>query len=285
MRDPDCVGFLQWALPRMGLRWQGFRRVRGQVCKRIGRRLRALGIVDLGGYVRYLEEKPEEWRVLEGLCRVSISRFYRDRAVFDALADPVLPALAAEASRDGERRLEAWSAGCAAGEEPYTLALVWQLAVAARVPGTSLRILATDADPNAVQRAASACYQASSLKELPAPWRDAAFEPAGGLHRLRPEFRGQVELRCQDIRTAMPDGPFDLVLCRNLVFTYFDEPLREQVARGLVSRLRPRGLLIVGAHEVLDHAGLGLLPLREGSPTLWRLSGRLSPPATIDPPK
>src|SRR5262245_42618359 len=111
MRDPECVGFLQWALPRMGLRWQGFRRVHGQVCKRIGRRLRALGITDLGDYRRTLEKTPEEWAALEGLCRVSISRFCRDRALWSLLGDPVLPALAAEASRGGERALRAWSAG------------------------------------------------------------------------------------------------------------------------------------------------------------------------------
>jgi len=61
MRDAECIAFLQWALPRMGFRWPGFRKVRGQVCKRVGRRLKELGLTDLEAYQVYLGTHPEEW--------------------------------------------------------------------------------------------------------------------------------------------------------------------------------------------------------------------------------
>jgi len=260
MRDPACVQFLQWAVPRLGLHWPGFRRVRQQVCKRLGRRCKALGLADLDGYRRYLDSHVEEWRVLAGFCRISVTRFYRDRGVFDALRDRVLPWLANEAGGSGERLVTSWSAGCAAGEEPYTLAMVWRLAVAPRFPAVGLRIVASDADPHAIERAHEACYRPSSMKELPADWRATAFQPTGDLQCLRAEFRSMVELRCEDLRASMPDGLFDLILCRNLVFTYFAEPLRAEVARRIVARLSPCGVLVIGAHEDLDHAGLGLAP-------------------------
>jgi len=249
MRDTECVAFLQWALPALGLEWRGFRRVRGQVCKRLGRRLAALGLADLDAYRAYLGANAAEWSHLDELCRVSITRFYRDRGVFDDLRRRLLPALAQRARQSGASALRAWSAGCAGGEEPYTLALIWHLDVGPRFPGLGIEIAATDADPRALERARRACYQFGTLKELPAGWREAAFVDEGGLYRLRDELRVGVVLGCQDIRVAMPPGPFDLILCRNLVQTYFDEVTRDRVSEGIRQRLAPGGVVIVGAHE------------------------------------
>jgi chemotaxis protein methyltransferase CheR len=79
MTDRDCKQFLVWSLPQLRMRWKGFRKVRGQVCKRIERRLDALGLADAEGYRSLLERNRDEWDVLDSLCRVAISRFYRDR--------------------------------------------------------------------------------------------------------------------------------------------------------------------------------------------------------------
>ena len=173
--DTSCVEFLQWALPRLALRWAGFRRVRRQVCRRLRRRLDALGLASLEAYRTQLEARPEEWAVLEALTPITISRFYRDRAVFQQLEHVVLPTLAG-AGRD---RVVAWSAGCASGEEPYTLRLMWHEAVAARFPGVRLEILATDLDPAMLRRAREATYEPSSLRELPMPWRERGFVRRG----------------------------------------------------------------------------------------------------------
>lgn len=78
MRNAECVALLRWALPRLGLRWPGFRRVRRQVCKRIARRIKELGLADVAAYRERLECAPEEWPEFDSLCRITISRFYRD---------------------------------------------------------------------------------------------------------------------------------------------------------------------------------------------------------------
>jgi hypothetical protein len=134
LTDRQCVEFLQWALPQLGLRWPGFRKVRGQVHKRIVRRLRELELTHIAEYRRYLADHPAEWTVLDACLRISISRFYRDRDVFDHLRDSVLPDLARAAQQRGENRLIVWSAGCASGEEPYTVADLDQPR-AAGIPG------------------------------------------------------------------------------------------------------------------------------------------------------
>ncbi len=246
-----CTAFLQGVLPRLGLKWAGFRKVRGQVCKRLHRRLEALDLPDLEAYRQRLDQDAEEWRVLDGLCRVTISRFYRNRGVFDHLGAEVLPALCQDLQDAGRRSLRCLSLGCCGGEEPFTLGLLWHFGLAPRFPGMTLEILATDSDPKSLARAARGCYSAGSLRDLPPDWRDAAFDAADEVYCLRPEFRQAVRFLEGDLREGMPAGPFDLVLCRNLVFTYFDEDRQRRSTADLAERMPRGGILVLGKHERL----------------------------------
>ena len=243
--------FLQWALPRLRMRWPGFRKVRRQVCKRIGRRKRELGLADLESYRSWLEEHADEWSYLDTLCRITISRFYRDRAVFDALAEQVLPILVDAARQRGDEVLRVWSAGCGSGEEPYTLALIWRCALQARFPGMDIDIVATDVDAQLLGRARAGRYAFGSLKELPAQWRDRAFGRDDDSYRLETEYRQGVRFVEQDLRQERPEGCFDLVLCRNLAFTYFDEGRQREVLKRIVEAMHDGAALVIGAHERL----------------------------------
>jgi chemotaxis protein methyltransferase CheR len=260
MRDADCVALLQWALPRLGLHWPGFRKPRRQVCRRIAGRIAELGLADAAQYRARLEADRTEWQALAALCTVSISRFYRDREVFDCLGGQVLPALSAAALERGDERLECWSAGCASGEEPYTLAIQWRLALAPRFPALGLGVLGTDVDPALLERARAACYRASSLEDLPAGWREQAFEQRGRLYWLREAFRKGVQFQRQDLVSELPARQFDLVLCRNLAFTYFDSQLARLALERIASRLRDAGALAVGIHERLPQPAPGFEP-------------------------
>lgn len=266
MRDAECVEFLQWGLPRLGLLWPGYRKVRRTVCKRLGRRLAELGLADARGYRRLLAETPAEWARLDAMCRIPISRFYRDRAVFDVLAREVLPAAAEAALARGARKVRCWSAGGASGEEAYTLAIIWRFAVAPAFPALALKVLATDVDETMVRRASTGCYGFGSLKELPAAWRARAFVPAGRVRCIRPEFREGVELCWADIRKEMPEAAYDLILCRNLVFTYFAPDLQRDLLGRMLARLVPGGFLVIGSHETLPAGAQGLAPIGSGGP-------------------
>ena len=271
MTDAECVAFLQWALPRLRLRWPGFRKVRRQVCRRIEGRLGELHLAGVAEYRGYLLTAPAEWTHLDGLCHITISRFYRDRGVFDFLGGTVLPELV----REGRERaaLELWSAGCASGEEPYTLSLVWQLAAGAAFPGVALQILATDADATMLRRARTAEYPESALRDLPEAWREEGFTQHGDLYRLRARFRQPVTLRRHDVREAPPSGPFDLVLCRNLAFTYFDLELQRDVAARFAASVRPEGALVIGRRETLPDGSVGWTPWSRQLGVFRRLRG------------
>lgn len=267
MNDQACVAFLQWALPHMGMRWKGFRKVRRQVCRRIRGRMAQVGVESLEAYRERLATDPGEWEHLAFLCRVTISRFGRDRGVWRLLADEVLPELARRAPV-----IRAWSAGCASGEEPFTLMLVRHLALGDRFPAVELQILATDVDPVLLERARVARYPKGTLRELDPDWVARAFRESGDELQLRDEFRRGVRFARQDIREQMPDGPFDLILCRNLGFTYFDEGEQVRLLRGMLERLATGGALVLGAHERLPPGDWPLEPWSPSEP-VFRRSG------------
>ena len=260
MNDAEGVSFLQWALPRLRLRWPGYRKIRRQVYKRLSRRLDSLGLGSLAEYRTYLEAHPEEWGILDTCCWISISRFYRDRRVFQCLEQAVLPELARRMPANGDRTLRCWSLGCAAGEEPYSLSLIWTLKLQAQFPTVRLAILATDIDDHAIARARHGCYSPSSLRDLPESLRAPAFDHTVEGFRIKPEYREPVTFLLQDIREAAPDGTFHLILCRYLVFTYFDAALQSTMLRRLAERLQPGGALVIGNGETLPAGAFGLVP-------------------------
>ena len=254
MTDRECITFLQWALPIMRMRWPGFRKVRGQVCKRISRRIVMLGLPSLAAYQSYLESNPDEWKTLASLCRVTISRFYRDKGMFDHVGNVVLPRLAGRTKAD----VRCWSAGCASAEEAYTMRILWELRAAPSMIGKTLYVLGTDSDPVMLERARKAVYPASALKNLPPDLTAQAFDRSGDIFVLRARFKENVYFEERDIHESMPRGPFDIILCRNLVFTYFEEALQHEILRELVARLRQGGVLVSGVHESLPTGDFGL---------------------------
>ena len=114
LSDTERTAFLQWALPQLNLRWSGFRKVNRQVCKRLKRRMNDLRVADLATYRTRLEADPAEWGVLDECCHITISRFFREKRVFEVLRARVLPHIAERAQREG-RAARMWSAGCASG--------------------------------------------------------------------------------------------------------------------------------------------------------------------------
>lgn len=279
MTDTDCLAFLQWALPQLGLRWPGFRKVRRQVCKRLTRRMRDLGLDNFPAYRARLESDPAEWSDLDECCHITISRFFRDRRVFDVLRAVVLPDIGARTDREG-RDANVWSAGCTSGEEPYTIKILWDAEVAGVHPAVSISITATDVDAAMLARARQGCFEPSSLHELPAPLIEQAFERRGPLYCVKAKHRQGIDFIDQDLRSQMPKDPFDLILCRYVVFTYFAAPLQREIMVRMLERLRPNGYFVIGTHEQLPIAPE--LESIMGEPQLFRKKTALPTPQPAD---
>jgi chemotaxis protein methyltransferase CheR len=271
VKQAECVEFLQWCLPKLRMRWLGFRKVRSQVCKRIGGRIGELDLEDFNAYRKYVESHAEEWMRLDAMCRITISRFFRDHGVFEALETEVFPALASAAIERGDRALRIWSCGCASGEEVYAVIVLWEVRVSERTPWLDLEVIATDADPRMLERAKRGVFDAGSIRELPIDLRRSAFEGIGEPFRVRNRLRKRVLWSCQDVRDATPPGPFDLILCRNLVLTYFDEELQLEVMKRVVEVLRDGGALVIGSHESLPPHDIGCDPWMASLPIYRRV--------------
>jgi len=269
MEDTLCVQFLQWVTPFVRMRWQGFRRVRKQVCKRVQRRIDCLGLEGVEAYRRYLQANPKEWELLDGLLRVVVTRFYRDRKVFDALYLSVLPQRINEIRDIGGTVLRVWCIGCASGEEPYSLALLWHHLPPQTRQGMELKLLATDSDAYLLQRARNACYPFGTIKALPGAWQEIDFEQRAGEYCLHDEISQTVEFKPHDVRQPFTYGRFELLFCRNLVFTYFEESLQMEILKNLHAALQTAGLLVIGARETLP-AGQGYFERLQGCRGLYR---------------
>ncbi|MFB6262545.1 MAG: protein-glutamate O-methyltransferase CheR [Bradymonadaceae bacterium] len=256
----DFESFLKWSLPELGLRWEGFVDVYGQVAKRLRDRMTELELGSLEAYRRYIDEHPEEWREVDACCRVTISRFYRDAEVFDAVREEILPKLTDRATDADRGELRLWSAGAASGEEPYTLSMCAAFTDELERSESELAIVASEVYRHMLDRAERAVYPASSLEELPEGWIDRCFEEVRGGHRLCEDYREPVRFVRHDVREALPshvEPSFDLVAARYLPFTYFAETHQVEFLDRCAEWLDPAGFLVIGADESLPGAADG----------------------------
>ncbi len=213
--------------------------------------MRGLEIAKLDDYRSLLSGCPEEWQILDGLCRATVSEFYRDPSIFQNLTELVLPTLVAALQRRAQTRVRCLSAGCASGEEAYTLKILWEIELSSCFPDLELQVDAIDTDQKLIERAHRGCYKAGSLKALPAAWRRVAFVNQEDRYCVAPKFRQGIKFYKSDIRDSLSSGPFDLVLCRNLAFTYFDWSLQREILLRIAVHMEAGGALVLGKRESL----------------------------------
>jgi chemotaxis protein methyltransferase CheR len=195
--------------------------------------------------VAALREEPlstPAWRVLIGEVTVQESYFFRDHAFFTALGEHVLPRLIAERRASGELRLTLWSAGCAEGQEPFSLAMLLDRMLPDR-DAWELTILATDIDEAALDVARAGVYGDWALRELPA-WARRHFASGGKRHELDARIRKMVTFASLNLAMDPLPGSLDLIVCRN-VLMYLADDVRAATVRALAAALALRGWLAV----------------------------------------
>jgi chemotaxis methyl-accepting protein methylase len=244
--------FLQQACPPLDLAWRKYRRRSAR--RQVDERMRTLGLHTYAAYLERLRADPAEAAGLADLMHVTVSRFVRDRQRWPPLAERVIPELIRARPPGG--RVRAWSVGCCNGEEPYSLAILWLEQVRPGWPETRLEVIATDIDEAALERARRGVYAAGSLRELGPELRERWFNRRGGIWRVDDRVRRHVVFEQSNLMNDPPPRDVDLVLCRYLVFTYYEGERRRRAVERLGEALRPGGALMIGAKEYLDAAAL-----------------------------
>ena len=218
------------------------------ILRRLQGRMKATARPDLATYQAYLDSNPEEYARLVNSLLIKVTEFFRDPKVFDYLRDSVLPELIAQA-RAEQRELRIWSAGCATGEEAYSLAIAVLEAMGTDADSPEVRIFATDIDRAAIAFARRGAYPAAALKHVPAGIRDRYFtEAEGGGYEVVKRLRGLMVFGEHDLGARAPFPRIDLLLCRN-VLIYFSAPLQRIALETFASSLRPGGRLVLGGSE------------------------------------
>lgn len=218
---------------------------------RLARRLRALGLSSFAQYCELLRREPEaELDALVSAISTNVTAFFREAHHFEYLADELLPKLLA--ARGGRVRI--WSAGCATGEEPYTLAMVLAEALE-RHGGADARILATDISPQALDAAQRGSYRMDRLDGVDATRRRRWFLRGTGRYAgqamVHPRLRELIAFRPLNLLEAWPmRGAFDAIFCRNVVI-YFDKPTKERLFARFAGQLAADGYLFLGHSESL----------------------------------
>ena len=227
------------------------------VLRRIAVRQRAAGAADLRAYLKLVSRDPIERGQLVKALTIHVSQFLRNPGTFHAIRKEVLPAILAEKDRTGSRALRLWSAGCAYGEEAYSLALLLREAALDALDRYSTTIYGTDIDPGCLRMAREGRYSAASLKSMPPHWKQRYFTAEGAEYVVRPGLRGLVHFKLHSLLDPVPFGRIDLVVFRN-VLIYMTDALQEQVLLSIHSALNPGGYLILGKVEGLSGAAADL---------------------------
>jgi chemotaxis protein methyltransferase CheR len=232
--------------------WKGYRKVRKGVMKRLHRHMGELNCTTIEAYITILDQNRTEYQKFQAHLLVTISRFFRDRQIWQHLENRLLPALV---SRFPEE-LKAWSAGCACGEEPYSLAILWDRLQTQ----TTLKIIATDANPLCLERARKGIFGKSSLKTLSPDCISSCFiRQSAHCYSILPHFQEPISWHEHDLLDAPPQGAFHLIFLRNNLLTYYQQPTLGCVMERIIKTLMPGGLLVIGAHEKLPDLPLPLV--------------------------
>lgn len=226
--------------------WSGYRKIRKGVKKRVRRHMTQLSCTTIQDYLHRIDRYPSAWVQCQDHLTVTISRFFRDRQLWDNLQERILPDLILRFSE----KLHAWSAGCANGEEPYSLSMVAAV-VSETVSGMKpIQILATDADTTCLQRAREGRFPESSLKELPEVFKKRWLKPTGRRTWLIDErLRAGIRWEAHQLLDKPPQDRFHLILLRNNLLTYYHGQRMHTAFNGIVECLEDGGILIIGSHE------------------------------------
>jgi chemotaxis methyl-accepting protein methylase len=242
----DFDEFLREAARLLGLQWRRFRR-RG-IERKLKHRVLEIGLSTFEQYLFKVRDNPSELNHLFRILTVTISRFFRDQEVFNLIGETVIPTIL---ENRNDLDLKVWSIGCASGEEPYSLSLLWKERFEKVCSKIRPSILATDIDEKLIQRAKAGRYRKSSLKEVASEIVRNSFEMNEGFYVLDKDVRETVDFRRHNIIQEDPFSEMDIVLCRNLAFTYFSKECQIDVLKKIATSLREEGYLVIGRDESL----------------------------------
>jgi two-component system CheB/CheR fusion protein len=248
----EFEALLEYLKHNRGFDFTGYKR--SSLQRRVGKRMQQLKVEQCSDYLDYLEVHPEEFSQLFNIILINVTAFFRDAAAWDFLSREVIPQIVAAKGKNDAIRV--WSAGCASGEEAYTLAMVLAETLGAGDFRRRVKIYATDVDEEALAQARLASYSAAAVRPISPELRDKYFEQVRDRYVFRSDLRRTVIFGRHDLLQDAPISRLDLLVCRNTLM-YFNAEAQSRILARLHFALSKHGFIFLGKAEMLlTHANL-----------------------------
>ncbi len=210
---------------------------------------------NISDYSRLLQSTPGEAEKLIETLTISVSMFFRNSLTFEIISQQLLPALLHSKITSGNHEFRIWSAGCATGEEPYSLSIILSDTFSRESQPFESTIFATDMDEKAIRFAKKGIYGAATMNEVKFGYLNKYFKQDGEFYKISKAVKSMVSFSRYDLldptNFAPPEsvfGMFDMVLCRN-VLIYFNPEYQEKIFYKIFRSLSPGGYLVLGESE------------------------------------
>jgi two-component system, chemotaxis family, CheB/CheR fusion protein len=250
--DPHFELLLQHLKEARGFDFTGYKR--SSLMRRVTRRMNQVGLGSYSDYLDFLQVHPEEFSALFNTILINVTGFFRDPDAWEFLSTEVLPSLLA--TKEPNAPLRIWSAGCASGEEAYSLAILLAEQLGPEEFRSRVKVYATDVDEEQLAQARQAAYSEEALAGVSAAWRERYFEPFGNRYAFRKDLRRSVIFGRNDLVQDAPISRIDLLVCRNTLM-YFNADTQARILSRLHFALTGGGVLFLGKAEMLlSHGNL-----------------------------
>ncbi|MDY0339808.1 MAG: protein-glutamate O-methyltransferase CheR [Coriobacteriia bacterium] len=243
--------------------------------RRLALRLNALGIHTYSQYAAYLDRNPDEYHALVDALTVNVTQFFRDAQVFDLFRSEVVPTILARKVERHQRVVRVWSAGCATGEEPYSLAMSLLDGIARTgIDSVVPTVIGTDLDRKAIATAKRAEYRLQQLEQIPHSDVLRYVDVGRETFTMKQQVRDMVRLRYLNLFEDSPIHGVDVIFCRN-VFIYFNKTDQERLVRVFEESLMRGGYLVLGRSERLTSDVAAAFEVVDGLQRIYRKPVRL----------
>jgi two-component system, chemotaxis family, CheB/CheR fusion protein len=229
-----------------GFDFTGYKRT--SLERRIRKRMEAVDVDDYTAYLDYLEVHQDEFPALFDTILINVTGFFRDPQAWDYYREEIIPRLLEALGPDDPIRV--WCAGCASGQETYTMAMVLAEALGTQAYLDRVKIYATEVDEDALNQARQASYSAKEVEAIPAPLLERYFEQGDQRFTFRKDLRRTVIFGRNDLTQDAPISRIDLLTCRNTLM-YFNAETQARILGRFHFALNPWGYLFLGKSEML----------------------------------
>jgi chemotaxis protein methyltransferase CheR len=215
--------------------------------RRVARRMDANKVDTYADYLRVLVSSPREYDMLFDNLTINITEFFRDKTVFKA-AEMVLAKMIRHKIATKDTNIKVWSAGCASGEEPYSIAILLKELTRNDELGFNIKIIATDIDRESLATARLGEYEPKSLKNLSKIWLKKHLEPVGSKYRVKDKLKELITFYHHNLVSDQPFENIDVIFCRN-VFIFFNREVQEHLVINFHKALKKDGYMVLGKVE------------------------------------